>query len=86
MVGVVGLSINKGLSRIGRGIREFFNSLILSFNLVFSASRPSIESLRESSVSLWILEIWDGHISFRSTSERYFPFLLLWSPLSTINF
>jgi len=43
MEGVVGLTIDKGLSRIGRGIKGFSNSLIISFNLAFSSFRTSIE-------------------------------------------
>jgi hypothetical protein len=55
--GVVGLTIVKGLAKIGRGIKEVSNSLIFSFNLAFSTSKPSIESLNASPVALWILEI-----------------------------
>jgi hypothetical protein len=72
--GVVFLTIVKGLARIGRGIKVVSNSLILSFNLAFSTSKPSIESSRASPVSLWILEMWDSHMYLRSTSERDFPF------------
>jgi hypothetical protein len=52
MVGVVGLTIKKEFSRIGRGIKAFSNSLIVSFNLAFSVSNPSIKSSRASLVSL----------------------------------
>jgi hypothetical protein len=85
ILGVVGLAIVKVISRIRRGIKEVCNSLI-SFNLEFLASKPSIESSSTSPIALWILEIWDGHISFKSTSQWDFPFLFFWSLLSTINF
>jgi hypothetical protein len=52
MAGVVGLTIDKGLDTIGRGIKAFSNSMILSFNLAFLASNPSIESSRASPIAL----------------------------------
>jgi hypothetical protein len=57
MACVVGLTIDKGLAKIGRGIKEFSNYVIIYFNLAFLASRPLIESSRASPVALWILEI-----------------------------
>jgi hypothetical protein len=49
---VVDLTIDKGLARSGRYIKASSSCLILYFNFVFSASKPPMESSRESLVSL----------------------------------
>jgi len=83
---MVGPTIAKWMEQSGRGIKVSSSSLILSFNFVFSPLRPPMESSNASSIALWILEIREGRISLRSTSEWYFPFLFFTSLFSIINF
>jgi hypothetical protein len=69
VAGAVGLIIAKGVANNGRGIRSPSNSLIRSFNMTFSTSRPLIELSRESPVDQCIWEFLEGHMFRRFIYE-----------------